>query len=223
MANYTAQEKQLPEFEEKVLEINRISRTVKGGRRLRFRALVLVGNRKGKVGFGIAKASEVVVAINKAKKQAMKNIILVPIVNDTIPHLVTASFGSSDILLKPAPVGTSLIAGGSIRSILEIAGIKNIVSKSLGSNTKINVVSATFKAILALKIGNNTKKSVKAEDEKQKEIKSEETKAEAVKPIKKATNSTDKEKSTKEVKTEKLLPKETAAKKPKVEKITKKK
>ena len=147
---YTGERKQ-PEFEEKVLEINRISRTVKGGRRIRFRALVIIGNKKGRVGFGVAKASEVVTAINKAKEYAVKHTVDIPIVNGTIPYQITSSFGSSKILLKPAREGTSLIAGGSIRNFLEIAGIKNIVTKSLGSNNKINVVTATFKAVSSFK------------------------------------------------------------------------
>lgn len=143
--------KQIKEFEEKVIEINRVSRTVKGGRRLRFRALVAIGNRKGKVGFGLGKANEVAVAVTKAVKEANKNIIEVPIVNDTIPCEIKFNYGSACVFLKPAAPGTSVIAGGSVRVIIELAGIKNILSKIYGSSNKINNVVATFLALQELK------------------------------------------------------------------------
>lgn len=139
--------KQEKEFAEKVIQINRISRTVKGGRRIRFRALVAIGNEKGKVGIGIGKAQEVVTAISKAVNKAKKNIIQVPIINQTIPHQIKIKSGSALIFLKPAPVGTSIIAGGSVRSVLALAGVKNVVGKILGSSNKINNVKATFKAL----------------------------------------------------------------------------
>lgn len=135
------------EYIEKVIQIDRISRTVKGGRRIRFRALVVIGNMKGKVGIGVAKAQEVVVAINKAINEAKKNILDVKIINDTIPHEIKYKYKSAVVFLKPAPKGTSIIAGGSVRSVLELAGIKNIVGKIIGSNNKMNNVQATYQAL----------------------------------------------------------------------------
>lgn len=149
------QNKKDKEFTEKVIEIDRISRTVKGGRRIRFRALVVIGNQSGKVGIGIAKAQEVVIAIGKAIAQAKKHLIKIPIVNDTIPHEIKIKSGGAIIFLKPAPQGTSIIAGGSVRSVLEVAGIKNVVGKIFGSSNKINNVKATFKALQSFKLKNN--------------------------------------------------------------------
>ncbi len=140
-------DKKEKEFIEKVIQIDRISRTVKGGRRIRFRALVVIGDQKGRVGIGVAKAQEVVTAITKAVSKAKKKIITVPIKNGTIPHEIKIKSGSALVFLKPAPVGTSIVAGGSVRSVLELAGIKNIVGKILGSSNKINNVKATFEAL----------------------------------------------------------------------------
>ncbi|NMD01382.1 MAG: 30S ribosomal protein S5 [Bacteroidales bacterium] len=149
----TSMNQKQSEYIEKVIQLDRISRTVKGGRRIRFRALVVIGNQRGKVGIGIAKAQEVVVAITKAISVAKKNIINVDIINDTIPHETKIKHGSAIIYLKPARPGTSIIAGGSVRAVLELSGIKNVVAKILGTSNKINNVQATF---LALK---NFKKS----------------------------------------------------------------
>lgn len=135
------------EFEEKVVQIDRITRVVAGGRRMRFRAMVVVGNRKGNVGFGIAKANEVPIAISKAVTAAKKNLISVPLVNDTISYEVTYSFGSTKIFLKPASIGTGLIAGTAVRTVLELVGIKNILSKIYGSTNKINAVQAAYLAL----------------------------------------------------------------------------
>ena len=148
--NYNSKENK--EYIEKVIQIDRISRTVKGGRRIRFRALVVIGNMTGKVGMGIAKAQEVVIAISKAVNNAKKNIISVPIVNDSIPHEIKVKSGGAIIYLKPAPKGTSIVAGGSVRAVLELAGIRNVVGKILGSNNKINNVNATFKALTSFKL-----------------------------------------------------------------------
>jgi len=135
------------EFEEKVVQIDRITRVVAGGRRMRFRAMVVVGNRKGNVGFGIAKANEVPIAISKAVTAAKKNLISVPLVNDTISYEITYSFGSTKIFLKPASIGTGLIAGTAVRTVLELVGIKNILSKIYGSTNKINAVQAAYLAL----------------------------------------------------------------------------
>lgn len=138
--------KQKPEFEERVVEISRVSRVVKGGRRIRFRILVVIGNQRGKIGYGIAKANEVSVGIKKAVNQAKKKMIEVPIVNGTIPYQVVQELGSAKIFLKPASQGTSIVAGGVIRVIAELAGIKNLLSKVIGTQNKVNNVKAVFEA-----------------------------------------------------------------------------
>lgn len=135
------------EYDERVIEIARVSRVAKGGRRIRFRALVVIGNHNGKIGMGIAKATEVSEAVRKATTYAKKHIQLVPIINGTIPYEVNTKFGGARILLKPATEGTSIVAGGSIRSVAELAGITDLLSKSLGSSNKINSVTATIKAL----------------------------------------------------------------------------
>ncbi len=140
-----------PDLEEKVVGIDRISRTVAGGRRIRFRALVIVGNRHDKVGVGMAKANDVQSAIAKAVAQAKKVMITVPLINETIPHQVTETYGTSSVLLKPAPKGHSIIAGGAVRPVLELAGIKNIVSKTIGSSNALNSAMATYTALKTLK------------------------------------------------------------------------
>lgn len=126
------------EFEKRVLQVDRVARTVAGGKRIRFRCLVIMGNRNGKVGIGIGKASEVVEAVAKASRIAQKQMIEIPIQNGTILHQLDIRSGSSHIILKPARPGTSIVAGGAVRTICELAGITNIVSKILGSANKIN-------------------------------------------------------------------------------------
>jgi len=135
------------QFDERTLHIDRVARVVKGGRRFRFRALVAVGDHKSKVGIGIAKGADVTSAVTKAIEEAKKNLIIVPIFKDTIPHDVEAKVGGAKILLKPASAGTGLIAGGVIRSILEVAGVSNVLSKSLGSSNKTNTAYATIEAL----------------------------------------------------------------------------
>lgn len=144
------------DFEEVVISINRVVKVVKGGRRFRFAALVVVGNKKGQVGFGTGKANEVPDAIKKAIDDAKRNIIRVPRVGDTIPHDIIGKHDSGAILVKPAPQGTGIIAGGPVRSILELAGYKDVVSKSLGSNNKYNMIRATFNGLERLE----TKESI---------------------------------------------------------------
>lgn len=139
------------EFEERVVTINRITKVVKGGRRMRFAALVVVGDKKGHVGFGTGKAAEVPEAIKKAIADAHKNIVEVPIVGTTIPHEIIGIHDAGKVLLKPAPAGTGIVAGGPVRNVVELAGIQDVVSKSQGSSTPINIVRATFDALTTLR------------------------------------------------------------------------
>ncbi len=139
------------EFEEVIVNIGRVAKVVKGGRRFRFTALVVIGDKKGNVGYGFGKAKEVPDAIKKAVDDAFKNIINVKIKGSTISHDIEVKFNSSRILLKPASEGTGIIAGGATRPVVELAGIKDILTKSLGSNNAGNVVRATIKALSMLK------------------------------------------------------------------------
>ena len=138
-------------LEEKLLGIDRVTKVVKGGKHLRFRALVVVGDGQGHIGFGLAKASGVPEAVRKANATARKDLIEVPIKEDTIPHEILAKFGASKILLKPAAPGTGLIVNNNTRAILELAGIKDVLGKSLGGTSKINVVKATMLALANLR------------------------------------------------------------------------
>jgi small subunit ribosomal protein S5 len=143
-----AQEKQ---YEERVVAINRVTKVVKGGRRFRFSALVVIGNKQGLVGFGTGKAQEVPDAIKKAIESAKTNMIQIPIVGATIPHAITGEYGAGKVFLKPASEGTGIIAGGAVRQIFELAGINDILSKSIGSRTPINMVRATFAGLKQLR------------------------------------------------------------------------
>jgi small subunit ribosomal protein S5 len=147
------QRREPSEFEERVIEVRRVARTVKGGRRIRFRALVVIGNRKGKVGMGIAKANDVSEAVKKATAQAKKNTVIVPIIDGTIPYEVISKHGAAVVMLKPAATGTSIVAGGSVRAIAELAGITDLLSKMLGSASKVNNIVATMKAFAAFNEG----------------------------------------------------------------------
>lgn len=138
------------QWDEQVISIDRVARVVKGGRRFRFRALVAIGDKKQQVGIGIAKGSDVQSAITKAVAVAKKNLIIIPIDKGTIPHEIITKQGGAKVLLKPAAPGTGVIAGGTIRTILDVTGIENILSKSLGSNSKINNAYATIKALSSL-------------------------------------------------------------------------
>lgn len=135
------------QFDEQTIAVDRVSRTVKGGRRLRFKALVVVGDRGQKVGIGVAKGRDVQQAIEKASTIAKKSMITIPIENETIPHDIEIKFGGARVLLKPAIAGTGIIAGGVVRTIIGVTGISNLVTKSLGSTNKVNIAYATIKAL----------------------------------------------------------------------------
>lgn len=147
----TTESKPESEWTERVVQISRVTKVVKGGKKLSFRAVVIVGNKKGQVGIGCAKAAEVIIAIQKAIADGRKNLITVPIFKTTIPHPITGRSGAGAVMLKPASQGTGIIAGGAVRLVLELAGIENILSKSLGSKSPLNAANATIDALKSLK------------------------------------------------------------------------
>ena len=148
--NYDKDQPKEKEFVEKLVKLNRTAKVVKGGRRFSFSALTVVGDKKGRVGFGFGKANDVTEAIRKSVDKAKRNLITVPIKNGTIPHEIQAQYKSSSVLLMPACSGTGIIAGGTVRAVLEAAGATDVMSKSLGSNSAVNVVRATFEACKGL-------------------------------------------------------------------------
>jgi len=148
------------EFEQRIIDIARVTRVMAGGKRMRFRACVTIGDKKGKIGVGIAKGADVTMAVAKAVNKAKKNTIEIPIVNESIPHEIYFKKGAAKILLKPARKGKGVIAGGAIRTMLELSGIKNITSKNLGTNNKINIAECTLRAL------DNIKKVVPQEKKK---------------------------------------------------------
>ncbi|NQV89669.1 MAG: 30S ribosomal protein S5 [Parcubacteria group bacterium] len=140
------------EFEQKILDLARVTRVTAGGKRMSFRCALVIGDKKGRVGFGVAKGADVQIAIEKAFKQAKKNVITVPIIDETIPHLVWVKYGSALVMLKPAPAGTGLKAGGAMRMVLEFAGVPNAVSKIVNSSNKINIAKATLEGIRQMRV-----------------------------------------------------------------------
>lgn len=138
------------EFDQKTIELSRVTRVMAGGKRMRFRACVAIGDRKGRVGIGLAKGADVSLAINKAVADAKKHLIMVPIFEETIPHEVRVKFKAADVLFKPAPRGTGIIAGGAVRVVLDLAGVPNVASKMLGSRNKVNNVQAAVRALASL-------------------------------------------------------------------------
>ena len=145
------EEQKKDRFEDRVVSVARVSKTVKGGRRMSFSALGVVGDKQGAVGFGLGKANEVPEAVRKAVAQARKNLIQVPFENDTIPFVVRGKYGSSSIYMSPAPEGAGIVAGGTVRAVAELAGIPNIMAKTLGSRNPHNVVKAAFEGLSQLK------------------------------------------------------------------------
>lgn len=149
--NYFNQAQTEKEFDERLVQVNRVSKKTKGGNRMSFSALVVVGDRKGRVGVGLGKATDVTSAMRKGSTYAQKHFVTVPMRGNTIPHAITVKFGAARLLLKPAPAGSGVIAGGPVRSVVEAAGIKDIVGKILGSRNKISNVYAAIEALRLLK------------------------------------------------------------------------
>ena len=148
----TQEAKPESEWKEQVVQISRVTKVVKGGKKLSFRAVVIVGNQKGQVGVGCAKAAEVIIAIQKAIADGRKNLITVPIFKTTIPHPITGRSGAGKVMLRPASQGTGIIAGGAVRPVLELAGIENILTKSQGSKSPLNAAYATIDALKSLRM-----------------------------------------------------------------------
>jgi len=199
--------KEKKEFAEEVIQIDRVTRVVKGGRRLRFRATVVIGDKKGRVGVGVGKSTEVAGAIKKAIAKAKRGLIRVPLYKTTIPHDIKVKFKASRILLLPASAGTGIIAGGAVRKVVELAGIKNILSKSFGTNNKLSNTKATYKALSLLRkievpekyrekkevvVQKPQKDSAPKVDKRPVIRKPEEKKVEAKKPASKETPKTEK-------------------------------
>lgn len=151
------------EFDQRVVEVARVTRVTAGGKRMRFRALVVIGDHKGRVGAGLAKGADVSMAISKATAQARKSLNHVPMLKETIPHEVWAKEGAAQVLIKPAPLGTGIIAGGVVRIVMELAGVGNAVSKILGSSNKVNTVRATMKALNQLQLSSPVRRQRSAE------------------------------------------------------------
>lgn len=164
----------IDEFEQKIIDLARVTRVMAGGKRMRFRACVAVGNKKGKIGIGLAKGADVTIAISKAVNQAKKDMVDVPMVNETIPHEVNQKTGAAVLMMKPARKGRGVIAGGSARIVMELAGVHNVVCKSLGTTNKVNNAKCVLEALRALKKPNRKVKEAKAEEKA-------ESKAEAIK------------------------------------------
>lgn len=171
--------KEQPEFEQQIVDLARVTRVMAGGKRMRFRACVVIGDKKGRVGVGLAKGKDVSLAVSKAVAKAEKNLVRINMSDGTIPHEIYVKEGAAKVLLKPAPEGTGIISGGAVRIVLELAGIKNVVSKIMGTNNKVNNVDATIKALSLLKKverkakKENNQEIIKSEPVKNKEKKTE--------------------------------------------------
>jgi small subunit ribosomal protein S5 len=157
--------KEVSEFDQTIVEIARVTRVMAGGKRLSFRACVVIGDRKGRVGLGLAKAKDVPMAVQKAVRQAEKNLIKVALRDGTITHEIRSKFGAARIMLKPAPQGTGIISGGAVRVVLELAGVQDVVSKVFGTNNKINNIKATLLALSLLKKPRTPRKENKEKEE----------------------------------------------------------
>lgn len=149
------------EFEQKIIDIRRVTRVVAGGKRMRFRATVVIGDGKGRVGVGIGKGQDVTLAVGKGSTAARKHLLTIPIVNETIPHAIRLKYGAAIVLLKPAPKGSGVIAGGAVRPVMELAGLKNVVAKMLGSSNKVNNVYAVMEALRRLQTRDTLKRKLK--------------------------------------------------------------
>lgn len=158
------------EFEQKILDLARVTRVTAGGKRLSFRACLVIGDRKGRVGVGLAKGADVAIAVDKAFRQAKKTLLTVPLIDETIPHAIEHKFGAAIVLLKPAPKGTGLKAGGAVRVVLDLAGVPNAVSKIKGCNNKINIAKATMEALEALKVPEGVKTDTEKNAPKAKKV-----------------------------------------------------
>lgn len=174
--NRGAVRREKPEYDQKMLNLARVTRVVKGGRRFRFRATLVIGNRKGKVGVGVAKGSDVSNAIQKAFAAAKKNLVTIPLVGGSIAHEVAGKYGSAKVLLKPATAGRGLIAGGAVRAVMDLLGVKDIVAKSLGSSNNLNVAEATLVALSTLKNTIEPVTEVKAKEKSDQQRQPEEVK-----------------------------------------------
>lgn len=169
------------DFEQRILDLARVTRVMAGGKRMRFRACVAIGDKKGKVSVGIAKGADVTLAVNKAVNKAKKDIVDVPMINETIPHTVIIKFGAAKIMLKPAKIGKGVIAGGIVRVILELAGIKNITSKIYGTSNKVNNAKATIEGLKQLRrveVKKNSEKENKEKEQAKEEVKTIDKKVE---------------------------------------------
>lgn len=175
-------EREPREFDQQILDLARVTRVTKGGKRMRFRVTMVIGDRKGQVGYGIAKGLDVQTSVQKAVNQARKKLITVPLQNETIPHAVSSKFAGAQIILKPAPKGTGIKAGGAVRVVLEFAGVPNVTGKILGSKSKINNTKATIQALKRLMPPLKNKPSTKATADGEKKDKG--AAAEADKPVK---------------------------------------
>lgn len=165
------------EFDQRIIDIARVTRVMAGGKRMRFRACVVIGDRKGRIGFGIGKGLDVTLAVNKAVNNAKKDLIVVPALNNTIPHEINKKYKASYLLLKPAPKGTGVVAGGAVRMALELSGIDNIVAKIYGSKNKLNNIKALFASLRDLSGTMNRQKMIRGAVEPRNEKQAEEQSA----------------------------------------------